>query len=231
MVVLSQPRYFRPDIFFDLTTFAYRDLFDHVRNVWEVLPRLEAYIREHAPAENCVRGHVHPGAYLVGEHILIEEDALIEFDAFIQGPCIIGRGSIVRHGAYVRSGTLVGAGSLIGHEAETKNALLLPGSRVAQLTFVGDSILGNRVSLGAGTKLANWRLDGRTICIHAGGQLYSSGLDKMGAVIGDDSQLGCNTVCNPGTILGPRCRVYPLTSVHGYHPAGTVLRAAWSRIR
>src|SRR6266567_2561883 len=106
---------FSPHAFFSLVSFAYRDLFDGVEQVWEVLFRLDAYLVAHTPRENSIRGIVHPGAYLIGQHILIEEDAVVEPGAYIQGPCIIGRGSLVRHGAYVRAATLAGAGSLIGH--------------------------------------------------------------------------------------------------------------------
>jgi NDP-sugar pyrophosphorylase family protein len=190
---------FSPLAFFDLASFTYGDLFDGVQAVWQVLSRLE-------------------------EHILIEEDAVVEPGAYIQGPCIIGRGAVVRHGAYVRPGTLAGAESLIGHCTETKNCLLLPHSKAPHFAYVGDSILGNRVNLGAGVKLADLRLDNRTITIKVNGQRYSTGLHKMGAIIGDDSHLGCNAVCNPGTILGPRCVIHALTSVRGYHPAGTVLK-------
>jgi NDP-sugar pyrophosphorylase family protein len=215
---------FSPLAFFDLASFTYGDLFDGVQAVWQVLSRLEAYIITHTTKENQVLGQVDPGAYLGEQHILIEEDAVVEPGAYIQGPCIIGRGAVVRHGAYVRPGTLAGAESLIGHCTETKNCLLLPHSKAPHFAYVGDSILGNRVNLGAGVKLADLRLDNRTITIKVNGQRYSTGLHKMGAIIGDDSHLGCNAVCNPGTILGPRCVIHALTSVRGYHPAGTVLK-------
>jgi NDP-sugar pyrophosphorylase family protein len=228
-VVSLNTRQLNPAVFFDLAMFPYQELFAGVQHIWEVLPRLEAYIRAHTPAENRVLGDVHPGAYLVGQHILIEAGAIVEAGALIQGPCIIGRGCIVRHHAYVRSGTLAAAESLIGHATETKNALLLPGSKAAHFAYVGDSILGNRVNLGAGTKLADLRLDGHPIMLQIEGQRYASGLRKMGAIIGDDSHLGCNVVCNPGTILGPSCTVYALTSVHGYHPGSTVLRPSFQR--
>jgi NDP-sugar pyrophosphorylase family protein len=215
---------FHPDLFFDLTSFEYHDLFAGVQVVWQVLSRLHAYILAHTTAEPRVRGHVDPHAYLVGQHILIEVDAVVEAGAYIQGPCIIGRGVVVRHGAYVRAGTIAATGSLIGHATETKNCLLLPHSKAPHFAYVGDSILGNRVNLGAGTRLADLRLDLGLISVSANGQRYPTGLHKMGAIIGDDSHLGCNTVCNPGTILGPRCLVHALTSVYGYHPAGSVIK-------
>lgn len=216
---------FSPGTFFSLASFEYADLFDGVEHVWEVLSLLETYLMAHTPWENSIRGMVHPGACLMGQHILIEEDAVVEPGACIQGPCIIGRGCLVRHGAYVRPVTLAGAGSLIGHATETKNAVLLPESKAAHFAYVGDSILGTRVNLGAGTKLANWRFDGGVITVKAGGQRYSTGRTKLGAIIGDDGQLGCNAVCSPGTFLEPRCTVYPSVVVYGYYPAETVLKA------
>lgn len=219
---------FRPGAFFDLTSFEYADLFSGLEYVWEALSRLEEYLLAHTPERNSIRGTVHPAAFLVGNHILIEEQATVEPGAYIEGPAIIGRGSVVRHGAYVRANTLAGAGSLIGHTTETKNTIFLPESKAAHFAYVGDSILGNRVNLGAGTKLANFRLGGGMIKLHIDGQHIATGRNKLGAILGDDCQLGCNCVCNPGTLLGPRCAVRPLTNVQGYHPARAQLKPAAS---
>lgn len=215
---------FRAEDFFDLTSFAYADLFDGLEYVWEALSRLESYLLARTARENRVLGSVHPGAFLVGEHILIEEGAVVEPGAYIEGPAIIGRGSVVRHGAYIRANTLASANSLIGHATETKNTIFLPESKAAHFAYVGDSILGRRVNLGAGTKLANFRLGGGLIKLRIDGQPISTGRNKLGAILGDDCQLGCNCVCNPGTLLGPRCAVRPLTKVQGYHPARSQLK-------
>jgi NDP-sugar pyrophosphorylase family protein len=219
---------FRPDDFFDLTTFEHADIFAGLEYAWEALSRLESYLLEHTPQQQSIRGTVHSGAFLVGEHILIEEEAVVEPGAYIEGPCIIGRGAVVRHGAYVRGSTLAAAGSLIGHATEAKNTLLLPESKADHFAYIGDSILGNRVNLGAGTKLANYRLGGGMIKLRIDGKPLSTGRNKLGAILGDDCQLGCNCVCNPGTLLGPRCAVRPLTAVQGYHPARTQLKPAIS---
>jgi NDP-sugar pyrophosphorylase family protein len=214
----------RPEDFFDLTTFEYADLFAGLNYAWEALSHLEEYLLTHTPEENLIRGTVSAGAFLVGKHILIEEQALVEPGAYIEGPSIIGRGCVVRHGAYVRAGTLAGASSVIGHTTETKNTIFLPESKAAHFAYVGDSILGNRVNLGAGTKLANYRLGGGLIKLRIDDQVLSTGRNKLGAILGDDCQLGCNSVCNPGTLLGPRCAVRPLTNVQGYHPARSQLK-------
>jgi UDP-N-acetylglucosamine diphosphorylase / glucose-1-phosphate thymidylyltransferase / UDP-N-acetylgalactosamine diphosphorylase / glucosamine-1-phosphate N-acetyltransferase / galactosamine-1-phosphate N-acetyltransferase len=215
---------FRPENFFDLSSFEYADLFADLEYTWEALARLEGYLLAHTHKEQSIHGAVHAGAFLVGEHILIEEGAIVEPGAYIEGPCIIGRDCVVRHGAYVRANMLAGAGSLIGHATETKNAILLPESKAAHFAYVGDSILGRRVNLGAGTKLANYRLGGGLIKLHVNNQSIPTGRNKLGAILGDDCQLGCNSVCNPGTLLGPRCAVRPLAVVSGYHPARSQLK-------
>ena len=217
---------FQSDAFFELSSFEYADLFEGTIYVWEALSRLETYLLARTPQQNRVLGTVYPGAFLVGEHILIEEEAIVEPGAYIEGPAIIGRGCVVRHGAYVRGNTLAGARSLIGHATEAKNTIFFPESKAAHFAYVGDSILGNRVNLGACTKLANFRLDGGIIQMRADGKNrpISTGRNKLGAILGGDCQLGCNCVCNPGTLLGPRCIVRPLTTVQGYHPARAQLK-------
>lgn len=220
----EEKKMLRPEDFFELSSFEYADLFAGLDYVWEALNRLEEYILAHTASGQEVRGSVSAGAFLVGEHILIEEEAVVEPGAYIEGPCIIGRGCVVRHGAYIRGNTLAGARSLIGHTTEAKNTLLLPESKAAHFAYIGDSILGQRVNLGAGTKLANYRLNGSVIKLQVNGQIISTGRHKFGAVLGDGCQLGCNSVCNPGTLLGPRCAVRPLTTVQGYHPARSQLK-------
>ena len=210
--------------FFDLSAFDYADLFAGLEYVWEALARLESYLLAHTPRENSLRGTVHPGAFLAGGHILIEAGAIVEPGAYIEGPAIIGRGALVRHGAYVRANTLAASNSLIGHATETKNTIFLPESKAAHFAYVGDSILGSRVNLGAGTKLANFRLGGGIIKLRIDGKLLSTGRTKLGAILGDDCQLGCNCVCNPGALLGPRCIVRPLANVQGYHPTRSHLK-------
>ncbi len=216
----------RPEDFFDLNSFEYADLFADLDYVWEALTRLESYLLARTPREPRVLGTVHPGAFLVGKHILIEEGALVEPGAYIEGPALLGRGCVVRHGAYVRANTLAGAGSLIGHTTETKNTIFLPESKAAHFAYVGDSILGARVNLGAGTKLANYRLGGGLIKLRIDGKPISTGRNKLGAILGDDCQLGCNSVCNPGTLLGPHSAVRPLTVISGYHPARSQLKSS-----
>ena len=150
----------------------------------------------------------------------IVDGTLIGPSAHIEGPSYIA--GEVRHGAYVRSHSWICRGAVIGHATEVKHSLLLPGAKAPHFNYVGDSILGAGVNLGAGCKLSNLRNDGREIRIHNLG--VDTGLRKFGAILGEDVQIGCNAVCNPGTILGSGCNVWPNVTVSGGHPSGSVLR-------
>jgi NDP-sugar pyrophosphorylase family protein len=150
----------------------------------------------------------------------IVDGSLIGPSVHIEGPSYIA--GEVRHGAYVRSHSWICRGAVVGHATEIKHSLLLPGAKAPHFNYVGDSILGNGVNLGAGCKLSNLRNDGRNIRIH--NLNVDSGLRKFGAILGENVQIGCNAVCNPGTVLGPNCNVWPNVTVSGGHPSGSVLK-------
>jgi NDP-sugar pyrophosphorylase family protein len=211
-----------PSDFFDLESFAFADLFEDVEYVWEVLERIHKYAL--ANAVDGVRGEVMAGAYLIGDRISIGKGSVVEPGALIKSPCIIGRDTEIRQGAYLRGGVIIGDGCVVGHATEIKNAVLLDGANAPHFNYVGDSILGRRVNLGAGTILSNVKILGKTITVTVQGRKYDTGLRKFGAILGDDTQTGCNSVLNPGTLLGKQCRVYPCASVRGYHPDGTVIK-------
>ena len=150
----------------------------------------------------------------------IVDGSLIGPSVHIEGPSYIA--GEVRHGAYVRSHSWICRGAVIGHATEVKHSLLLPGAKAPHFNYVGDSILGRDVNLGAGCKLSNLRNDSREIRIHNLG--IDTGLRKFGAILGEGVQIGCNAVCNPGTVLGQGCNVWPNVTVSGGHPSGSVLR-------
>ena len=153
----------------------------------------------------------------------IVDGALIGPSSHIEGPAYIA--GEVRHGALVRSHSWICRGAVVGHATEIKHSLLLPGAKAPHFNYVGDSILGRDVNLGAGCKLSNLRNDGRQIRVRIDtGGFVESGLRKFGAILGEGVQIGCNAVCNPGTILGPKCNVWPNVTVTGFHSSGTVLR-------
>lgn len=175
-----------------------------------------------------------PGAYLSDRPLFIGKGARIEPGAYVEGPAYIAPGAVVRHGAFVRENVVLLAGSILGHASEAKNALFLPHAHAPHFNYVGDSILGHRVNLGAGTKLSNLTMmsakdpeSGKrpSIILTVNGQTYDTELAKLGAILGDDAQTGCNSVLNPGVILGPRSLVYANLSLRkGYYPPDAILK-------
>ena len=152
---------------------------------------------------------VHPSAN-IGEYVKIEAG------------CYIGSGVEVRHSAFIRRGSWVCEGSVIGHASEVKNSILLPGSKVPHFNYVGDSIIGFGANLGAGAKLSNVRNDRRVVLIETSdGRKIDSGLKKLGAIIGDGAQIGCNVVANPGTLVEPNAMINPNVTLSGYVFADT----------
>lgn len=203
-----------PKQFFDLESFAHRDLFAIDQPVWATLSALEEYL--HTLPLGKILGEVSPQAYLVyPELIFVDKECVVEPGAYIQGPCWLGPGTQVRHGAYVRGNCLTGEHAVIGHATEVKNAIFLNDAKAGHFAYIGDSILGNRVNLGAGTKCANLRFDGECVPVCCGGEKVQSDRRKFGAIFGDDAQTGCNSVTNPGTIVHPGGWVRPCRAVSG----------------
>ena len=157
--------------------------------------------------------------------ICIDDRAIIGECVRIEGPCYIGPGAEVRHGAYVRPNSWLCEGAVLGHASECKHSLLLPGAKAPHFNYVGDSVLGRGVNLGAGCKLSNLRNDERSVLVRGltGGEI-DSGLRKFGAILGDGVAIGCNGVTNPGVILGVGSNVWPNVTVSGVHPADSTLR-------
>jgi NDP-sugar pyrophosphorylase family protein len=151
--------------------------------------------------------------------VIVEASARIEVGAHLIGPCYVGPGAEVRHGAYVRPFSWICAEAVVGHASETKHAVLLPGAKAPHFNYVGDSVLGKGVNLGAGTKISNLRNDGGEVQLRIDGERIGSGLRKFGALLGEGCQLGCNSVTNPGVILGCNSIVWPNITVTGVHAA------------
>lgn len=210
--------------FFDLTDFPYKNLFEPDDYPWLALPKIKTYL------EQCTLGEmkgaeISSAAYLVHpEQISIGEGSIVEPGAYIQGPCIIGKNCVIRHGAYIRGYLIAGDGCVIGHDTEVKNAIFLQNVHAAHFAYVGDSILGNHVNLGAGTKCANFKLDQSLISIHYQQKRIPTSFRKLGAIIGDRSQIGCNAVTNPGTLIGQSVRCYPCTNFGGFIPTQSIVK-------
>jgi NDP-sugar pyrophosphorylase family protein len=160
----------------------------------------------------------------MGDDIEIGEGTVVEPGALIRGPVIIGRDTEVRHGAYIRGNVIIGNKCVVGHATEVKSSILMDGAKAGHFAYIGDSILGRNVNLGAGTKLANLKVTEGSVVLKIGGTSFDTGLRKFGAVIGDFSELGCNSVTNPGTLIGPHSRVYPCTSIKGFLPEKTIVK-------
>lgn len=167
---------------------------------------------------------VMPGVILVGDHIEIGEGALIESGAMIKAPAIIGAYSEVRQGAYVRGEVMSSPGAVIGHATEVKNALFLPGAKAGHFAYVGDSILGREVNLGAGTRLANLKMNPSPYVFKFEGRTFTVERRKFGAIVGDYTETGCNTVINPGTLLATAAKSFPNSTIGpGYRLGHTFL--------
>jgi len=159
------------------------------------------------------------GSILVGEQIEIGSSCLIESGAMVKSPTIIGDCCEVRQGSYIRGYCLTGNRCVIGHATEIKHSIMLDDAKAGHFNYLGDSILGNNTNLGAGTKLANFRFLPGNVGVQYEGKKVDTGLRKLGLILGDNSQTGCNSVTSPGTVMGKRCLIMPNTTTRaGYFP-------------
>lgn len=217
-----------PSHFFDLSQYTHKQIFlsetgEMLPHVWKALAQISSYLESLQLGK--IEGLVSEGATLVDpESISIGKGSVVEPGAYIKGPCWIGEDCQVRQGAYIRGNVITGSRCVIGHTSELKNAILLDKAQAAHFAYVGDSILGNETNLGAGVKCANFKLSGKNIAITMDGKRIPTGRRKLGLILGDGSQLGCNSVTNPGTLIGKGGMVYPCISLGGYLPEGTVLK-------
>jgi NDP-sugar pyrophosphorylase family protein len=224
----------RPSDFFDLSDETTASLFAGCEHVWHALAHIGQHIARLVGEGQTILGDVMSGAYLSDRPVYIAERARIEPGAYVMGPAYIGADAVVRHGAYIRENVILLPRSILGHASEAKNSIFLPGSHAPHFNYVGDSILGHRVNLGAGTKLSNLTIVSRkdpitgkrpTIKIQVNGTEYDTGLAKLGAILGDDVQTGCNSVLNPGCLVGPRTLIYANLSLRkGYYPPDTMIK-------
>ena len=193
-------------------------IFDGVTYPWEVLPKIKDYIIELGntlPAEE----YDHPA-----ENIWIAKSASVAPTAYINGPCIIGRNAEVRHCAFIRGNAIVGEGAVVGNSTELKNVILFNKVQVPHYNYVGDSILGFKSHMGAGSITSNVKSDKTLVEVKCNGNVIPTGLKKMGAVLGDNVEVGCGSILNPGTVIGCDTNIYPLSSVRGYVAAGSIYK-------
>lgn len=203
-----------PRYYFDLSKSSFVELFEHADFVWQALSQMKTYLSQRNLGK--ISSPINPGVILdCPELINIGKGCQIEPGAYIRGPCIIEDHCIIRHGAYIRGGVMIGKSCVVGHCTEIKDSLLLDGAKAPHFAYVGNSILGLSVNLGAGVKLANVKLDKEPVSIYVQDKKIETGLKKLGAIIGDFAQIGCNSVTNPGTLIAPRAMVLPCHSVKG----------------
>lgn len=166
---------------------------------------------------------VPPGVHIEGP-VHIDPSVLLPAHATLIGPVWIGAGTQIRPGAFIRENVIAGRGCVLGNASEFKNCLLMDGVMAPHFNYVGDSVLGNRAHMGAGAICSNYRLDHRTVVVHLPKGSIDTGLRKFGAILGDEAEVGCNAVLNPGTLLGPRSLVMPAIAFGGVLAPATIAR-------
>lgn len=203
---------------FDMSHTIAAALFEGKTYPWEVLSGIKGFILE-------LGATLDPEQFdHSAEDIWIAKDAKIAPTACLNGPLIVDSGAEIRHCAFVRGSAIVGKGAVVGNSVELKNCVLFDGVQVPHFNYVGDSVLGYKAHMGAGSVTSNVKSDKRNIVVHSG-EGVETGLRKMGAMLGDRVEVGCNSVLNPGTIIGRDCIVYPTSCVRGVIPEGHIFKA------
>lgn len=203
---------------YDLNKTIAADLFKGATYPWEVLPKISAFIvalGETLDEDKFIRR---------GENIWVAKSAKVATTASLNGPLIIDEDAEIRHCAFVRGNAIVGKGAVVGNSTELKNVVIFDGVQVPHYNYVGDSILGHKSHMGAGSITSNVKSDKTLVVVKNGEEHIETGLKKFGAMLGDFVEVGCNSVLNPGTVIGPRTNVYPLSSVRGVVNANSIYK-------
>lgn len=169
--------------------------------------------------------------YQPKENVWIAKDAVVYESAYINGPCIIDHGTEVRHCAFIRSNALVGRGCVVGNSVELKNVILFDGVQTPHYNYVGDSILGYKAHMGAGSITSNVKSDKSLVTVRDGADRIATNRKKFGAILGDYVEVGCNSVLNPGTVIGRHTNIYPVSCVRGFVPENSIYKTADSIIK
>lgn len=195
-----------------------KELFDGVTYPWEALPKISEFIitlGETLSEEEYEKR---------GENVWVAKSATIAPTAFIHGPAIIGKEAEVRHCAFIRGNAIVGEGAVVGNSTELKNVVLFNKVQVPHYNYVGDSILGYKSHMGAGSITSNVKSDKKLVLVKTPEGTLETGLKKFGAMIGDEVEVGCGSILNPGTVVGKETNIYPLSSVRGFVPAKSIYK-------
>lgn len=202
---------------FDPQTPYLKDLFERYEYPWEMLPEIKNYIKE------LIAGGLE-GFTEIAQGVFVGKDVKIASTVTIEAPAIIGDGCELRPGAYIRGNVIIGRNCVIGNSTELKNAVILDKAQIPHYNYVGDSVLGNHAHMGAGSICSNLKADGKAVVIK-GDEIYETGLRKIGGILGDNADIGCGCVLNPGTVIGKRTSVYPLNSLRGVFPADCIVKS------
>lgn len=208
------------DELFDLEKTIAKDLFEKVNNPWEVLPLIKDYILEIIPSLGEDYNKLKEGVY-------VHKSVKINPSAYIEGPTIICEGTEIRHNAYIRGFVIIGKNCVIGNSTEVKNSILFDGVNCPHFNYVGDSVLGENSHTGAGVILSNVRSDKKNVRVES----IETNLRKMGAIVGANVEIGCNSVVCPGTIIGGNTSIYPLTMVKGVIPSNSIVKTTNEVVR
>lgn len=195
-----------------------KDIFEGVTYPWEALPKISEFIvklGETLPEEEYEKR---------GENVWVAKSAKVFDSAYINGPAIIGKNAEVRQCAFIRGNAIVGEGAVVGNSTELKNVILFNKVQVPHYNYVGDSILGYKAHMGAGSITSNVKSDKKLVVVKTPEGNIETGMKKFGAMLGDEVEVGCGTVLNPGSVVGSHTNIYPLSSVRGFVPAGSIYK-------
>ena len=204
---------------YDLSHTIARDLLSECEYPWLALPKIKDFVRD------IIKLLSEDEYFLYAEDVLVAKSAVIAPSATICGPTVIGAGTEVRPGAYIRGAVIVGENCVVGNSCELKNSILFDNVQVPHFNYIGDSILGYRSHTGAGAITSNVKSDKTLVCVNCNGTNIDTGLKKFGAMIGDFVEVGCNSVLNPGTVIGRNTNVDPLSSVRGVIPQNSIFKS------
>lgn len=194
---------------YDLNQTIAKDIFEGCEYPWEVLPKIKDFIIELGETLDLNEYNK------IGENVWIAKDAKVAPTAFINGPAIIGKNAEVRHCAFIRGNAIVGENAVVGNSTELKNVILFNNVQVPHYNYVGDSILGYKSHMGAGSITSNVKSDKKLVIVKDGDEKMETGLKKFGAMVGDNVEVGCGSILNPGSVIGRNSNIYPLSSVRG----------------
>jgi len=212
---------FAPAEFIALEHTTHAKLFENQRFIWDALKQIASYLQFRL--KPAVLGQL-MGKPFISNTVFIGSGTIVEQGAVIKGPAWIGEKCHIRSGCYVRENVIVGDGVVMGNSCEFKNCIVCDEAQVPHFNYVGDSILGFRAHLGAGVILSNVKLDHREISVAIDDGIVPTGLTKFGAIVGDRTEIGCNAVLNPGTVIGRDCIIYPSVNVRGVIPRAHIVK-------